>query len=109
MGSEKYPYKGTSARLASRCFSDKNAETHIDHTEYTISTAGPQGFLQMLPVYVDHILYPTLTDASFITEVHHIDPQGEDSGVVYSEIHGRENTPADLMILKCARPLTYTY
>jgi Zn-dependent M16 (insulinase) family peptidase len=67
---------------------------------YTIATAGQQGFLQLLPVYVDHILYPTITNASFVTEVHHIDGKGEDSGVVYSEMQGRENTSGDLMALR---------
>ena len=33
-------------------------------------------------------------------KVHHIDPQGEDSGVVYSEMQGRENTSGDLMPLQ---------
>jgi len=37
--------------------------------------------------------------------VHHIDPQGEDSGVVYSEMQGRENTSGDLMALQARRLL----
>ena len=101
MGSEKYPYKGIIDQLANRGFSNgTNAWTDIDHTAYTVSTAGQQGFLQILPIYVDHILYPTMTKAGFVTEVHHIDPMGEDSGVVYSEMQGRENTPGDLMQLQ---------
>ena len=70
MGSKKYPYKGLLDILANRGFSNgTNAWTDQDHTAYTISTAGEQGFLQLLPIYVDHILYPTLTDAGFVTEV----------------------------------------
>ena len=34
------------------------------------------------------------------SQVHHIDPKGEDSGVVYSEMQGRENTSGDLMSLR---------
>lgn len=121
MGSEKYPYKGIIDHLANRGFSNgTNAWTDTDHTAYTVSTAGEQGFLQLLPIYVDHILYPTMTDAGFVTEVnvphakypsptdsvslnqvHHIDPKGHDSGVVYSEMQGRENTSGDLMQLRC--------
>lgn len=41
----------------------------ISDTAYTISTAGSEGFLKMLPIYVDHILHPTITDAGFVTEV----------------------------------------
>ncbi|KAG6820112.1 hypothetical protein H0H93_005259 [Arthromyces matolae] len=104
MGSEKYPYKGVLDNLANRGFSNgTNAWTDTDHTAYTISTAGEQGFLQLLPIYVDHILYPTITRAGFVTEVHHIDGKGRDSGVVYSEMQGRENTPGDLMALHSQR------
>lgn len=50
--------------------------------EIAITTAGSDGFLQLLPVYVDHILYPTLTNEGFYTEVHHIDQDGQDAGIV---------------------------
>ncbi|KZV65225.1 hypothetical protein PENSPDRAFT_587192 [Peniophora sp. CONT] len=104
MGSEKYPYKGILDHLANRGFSNgTGAWTETDHTAFTVSTAGAQGFLHILPIYVDHVLYPTLTDAGFVTEVHHVDSQGEDMGVVYSEMQGRENTPGDLMALKMQR------
>ncbi|PFH54559.1 hypothetical protein AMATHDRAFT_123 [Amanita thiersii Skay4041] len=106
LGSRKYPHKGVLDLLANRGFSNgTNAWTDTDHTAYTISTAGEQGFLQLLPIYVDHILYPTITDAGFITEVHHINGQGHDSGVVYSEMQGRENTSGDLMALQLQRML----
>lgn len=70
MGSQKYPYTGILDHFANRAFAGgTNAWTDIDHTSYTVSTAGEQGFLQLLPIYVDHILYPTLTDAAFVIEV----------------------------------------
>jgi Zn-dependent M16 (insulinase) family peptidase len=70
MGSEKYPYKGIIDHLANRGFSNgTNAWTDTDHTAYTASTAGEQGFLQLLPIFVDHILYPTNTQFAFVTEV----------------------------------------
>ena len=137
LGSEKYPYKGILDLFANRGFADgTNAWTDIDYTCYTLSTAGEQGFLQLLPIYVDHILFPTITNARYVVEfsssalfsqfnpvfwqrlvievdgpcsiswdicsfdicqVHHIDPEGQDAGVVYSEMQGRENTPDDLM------------
>jgi len=66
MGSEKYPHKGILDLLANRGFSNgTNAWTDTDHTAYTVSTAGGQGFLQLLPIYVDHILYPTITNAGY--------------------------------------------
>lgn len=64
--------------------SGTNAWTDVDHTAYTLTTAGQQGFLALLPVYLDHILFPTLTDDGFRTEVHHIN----DSGNEYVFIRG---------------------
>ncbi|XP_070567442.1 uncharacterized protein C05D11.1-like isoform X2 [Ptychodera flava] len=79
--------------LANRCLAQgTNAWTDTDHTCYTVTTAGCQGFLNLLPVFLDHVLYPTLTDASFVTEVHHINGDGEDAGVVYCEMQARENS-----------------
>lgn len=51
-------------------------------TTYTIATAGEEGFLSILPVYVDHILYPAITSAGFTTEVYCVNGKGEDAGVV---------------------------
>lgn len=59
----------------------------------------------MLDVYLDHTFFPTLTDAGFVTEVYHINGKGEDAGVVYSEMQGRENSSGDLMELKAQRML----
>nr|XP_042906689.1 uncharacterized protein C05D11.1 isoform X2 [Parasteatoda tepidariorum] len=93
LGSEKYPFKGVLDLLASRCLSQgTNAWTDTDHTCYTLTTAGDEGFLKLLPIYLDHLLYPTLTDAGYVTEVHHINGLGEDAGVVYNEMQTRENS-----------------
>lgn len=62
-----------------------------------------EGFLQLLPVYLDHILYPTLTATGHHTEVHHINGEGEDAGVVYCEMQGRENSGPDRMHLTMHR------
>ncbi|XP_050076146.1 uncharacterized protein C05D11.1-like [Anopheles maculipalpis] len=104
LGSEKYPYKGILDLVANRCLaSGTNAWTDRDHTCYTMTTAGSEGFLSLLPVYLDHILYPTLTDSGFITEVHHITGHGEDGGVVYCEMQGRENTGESRVNLEMLR------
>ena len=39
------------------------------HYSYTVSCAGSEGFLNLLSIYMDHILYPTITDSAFYTEV----------------------------------------
>jgi Zn-dependent M16 (insulinase) family peptidase len=62
MGSEEYPAKGVLDLLANRCLAQgTNAWTDVDHTCYTMTTAGSDGFLTLLPIYLDHVLYPTLT------------------------------------------------
>ncbi|PKK78220.1 hypothetical protein RhiirC2_730303 [Rhizophagus irregularis] len=104
LGSELFPYKGVLDLLANRAFANgTNAWTATDHTCYTIQTAGSQGFLNLLPIYVDHILYPTLTDSGCYTEVHHINGKGEDAGVVYSEMQGRENSGESRVYLRYQR------
>ena len=92
LGSELYPYKGILDLVANQCFAQgTNAWTAVDHTAYTVETAGWEGFLILLPIYLDHILFPTLTEEAFVTEVHHINGEGDDSGVVYCEMQAREN------------------
>lgn len=106
MGSEKYPYKGVLDLLANRCFaSGTNAWTDTDHTCYTITNAGSEGFLIMLPIYLDHVLFPTLTDAGYVTEVHHVNGEGEDAGVVYCEMQARENTGDSRIHLEMLRSM----
>ena len=96
MGSDLFPFKGILDKLANRSLADgTNAWTATDHTCYTLTTAGHEGCLTMLPIYADHILYPTLSDACFTTEIHHITKEGEDKGVVYCEMQGCENCPVE--------------
>ncbi|OAX84996.1 hypothetical protein ACJ72_00621 [Emergomyces africanus] len=105
MGSRKYRYKGFLDKLATRVYSKTNAWTATDHTAYTLDTAGWQGFAQILPCYLDHVICPTLTDAGCYTEVYHVDGTGNDAGVVYSEMQGVQNNSSELIDLKCRRLL----
>lgn len=106
MGSKSYRYKGLLDKLAARAYSTTNAWTAVDHTAYTLDTAGWDGFAQILPVYLEHVIVPTLTDSACYTEVHHVDGTGHDAGVVYSEMQGVQNTQSELMELR-ARRLIY--
>ncbi|MCJ1281964.1 hypothetical protein MMC26_001287 [Xylographa opegraphella] len=103
MGSKSYPYKGVLDKLATRAYSNTNAWTATDHTCYTLDTAGWAGFAQILPVYLEHVIVPTLTDAGCYTEVYHMDGTGHDAGVVYSEMQGCQNTQPEIMDLKSKR------
>lgn len=105
MGSKSYHYKGLLDKLATRAYSTTNAWTSTEQTAYTLDTAGWEGFAQILPVYLEHVIVPTLTDAGCYTEVHHIDGTGHDAGVVYSEMQGVQNNQEELMDLAARRRL----
>ena len=105
MGSRSYQYKGFLDKLASRAYSDTNAWTATDHTAYTLESAGWDGFALILPVYLEHLIIPTLTDEGCYTEVYHVNGAGRDAGVVYSEIQGMQNTSSELMDVESRRLL----
>ncbi|KAH8669273.1 Metalloenzyme, LuxS/M16 peptidase-like protein [Ilyonectria robusta] len=105
MGSKNYQYKGLLDKLSSRAYSSTNAWTATDHTAYTLETAGWDGFAQVLPVYLEHIILPTITDEGIVTEVCHIDGEGNDAGVVYSEMQAVQFRSPEIMDLKARRLL----
>ncbi|KAH6626130.1 Metalloenzyme, LuxS/M16 peptidase-like protein [Chaetomium sp. MPI-SDFR-AT-0129] len=105
MGSKSYRYKGLLDKLAGRAYSNTNAWTAVDHTAYTLETAGWDGFAQILPVYLEHVIVPHITDDACVTEVHHIDGEGNDAGVVYSEMQALQYSSTELMDLRARRLL----
>ncbi len=50
------------------------ADRSLPSQAYTLTTAGREGMLALLPVFVDHVLFPTITDSGFVTEVYPIPP-----------------------------------
>ncbi|KAL7443585.1 hypothetical protein ACHAXH_005955 [Discostella pseudostelligera] len=91
LGSQTHPHKGVLDKLANRSMANgTNAWTATDHTAYTLSTAGSEGVINLMPIFADHVLFPTLTDSGFITEVHHVNGKGENKGVVYCEMQVRK-------------------
>lgn len=88
MGSKKYPCKGLLDTLGNVAYSNTNAWTATDQTVYTLTTSGWEGFGLLLPVYLDHLINPTLTDEACYTEVYHVDGEGNEKGVVFSEMSG---------------------
>jgi Zn-dependent M16 (insulinase) family peptidase len=47
------------------------------------------GLIKLLPVFLDHVVHPTLTDESFTTEIYHVDGEGKQNGVVFCEMQVR--------------------
>jgi Zn-dependent M16 (insulinase) family peptidase len=113
MGSQSYPYKGFLDMLATRNLANgTNAWTAQDHTAYTLTTAGSAGLLQLLPIYMDHILRPNITNEAFLTEVHHVNEKAENGGVVYCEMQGIESSAesmAELAFMRAAFPPSSGY
>ena len=103
MGSRSYEYNGLLGKLSSRAYSEINATTTTDHTVYELRSAGWTAFSQILPIYLEHIIFPTLTDAACYTEIYHVDGSGKDAGVVYSELQAEENSKTTLMLRKSDR------
>ncbi|KAJ1726394.1 hypothetical protein LPJ72_006352, partial [Coemansia sp. Benny D160-2] len=92
-GSKNYPIRGYLGALAARnCSLETNGRTSGDHTEYTIFSAAEDAMANILPVFLDHVLNPLLSDSQFITEVYHYDETGKEKGVMFSEMASRENS-----------------
>ena len=93
-GSHSIPHRGYLDNLATRCLSTgTNAYTSEDHTSYEIGTAGSEGMYHIFPVFMDHILNPTLRQRQFMTEVYHLDGSAKQQGVVFCEV-----SSCDLML-----------
>ncbi|KAL0224979.1 hypothetical protein RCL1_002891 [Eukaryota sp. TZLM3-RCL] len=88
LGSQSYPNRSLLDKIATISLSSgTNAHTFIDQTVYTCVTASPEGSLQLLPVYLDHLFNPVFSEANFSSEIYHVKPSGEEAGVVFSEIN----------------------
>ncbi|CBK24279.2 uncharacterized protein [Blastocystis hominis] len=91
-------FGGILDQIANHCFAQgTNAWTSIDYTCFSLEVAGLEGFLTILPIYLDHIFFPTLTEDAFLTEVHSINGEGEDEGVVFSEMESVQNTYSEIL------------
>jgi len=62
----------------------------VDYTGYTLTTAGPAAFLALLPVLLDHVCFPLLSEAALTSQVRHVDGRGRDGGAVYEEMLAAE-------------------
>ncbi|GAA5858806.1 hypothetical protein JCM8547_004996 [Rhodosporidiobolus lusitaniae] len=96
--SQHYPFSGILDAVANRMLTQgSNAWTAVDNTTYTVESCSEEGLLQVIPVYLDHVLFPLMTPEVFKTEIYHVDGKGEEGGVVFSEMQGREGSQGDVM------------
>lgn len=102
--------------MSSRLVASRTAWTHGRHQIILVIRSVPPGIKDFCKrcLYSSTIFYILLLRSQTLSQkyvyiqeyvslsfkfakVHHIDQVGQDSGVVYCEMQGRENTPADLM------------
>lgn len=88
-GSQKHPYRGVLNKLDD----DTTAWTEIDHTCFKFSATGQSQALNTLPIFLEHIMYPLLSEEDFALDVHHIDGEGNDGGLVYEEMKDAYQVP----------------
>ena len=84
---------------------DREYGHKVDHTCYTLSTAGTSGFLEILPIYVDHILFPLFKTKDFLTEVRRIYDDSDDVAKSSAFVVYREAALASM--LKAAKKLLF--
>lgn len=61
--------------------------------------------MNLLPCYLDHIFFPSLTKSGFITEIYSVTGDGDDNGAVYCEMQGRENSGESRSYLELLRAI----
>lgn len=107
LGSHNYPQQGHLDYISAQHYSlGTNATTYRDMTTYELTTVNRQSLTTLLPIYLDHIFNPLLTNDCYLTEIHHIDGEtGHDAGVVYSEIQASENQPDEILLFSILRDL----
>lgn len=107
LGSRNFRQQGYLDYVSAQYYSlGTNATTYRDMTTYELTTVNSQSLANILPIYLDHIFNPLLTNDCFLTEVHHISGEtGEDAGVVYSEMQSSENQPDEILLYSILRDL----
>ncbi|GAA5957136.1 hypothetical protein JCM3765_005417 [Sporobolomyces pararoseus] len=104
--SEKYPWSNVLDSVAGRLMArGVNGTTKLDCTTYSFESASEEGVLKVLPVYLDHIFFPSLDEGSFKTEIYHVNGKGEEGGALFTELQEKEGSRAELMALAQQRAL----
>ncbi len=104
LGSQSFPYKGILDLLAQLSYANgTNAWTAQDHTTYTLSSGSVKGLHVLLPLYLEHLFFPLLRDSHFLTEVHAVNGEGDDVGVVYCEMQAIEQESVNIAYMEMSR------
>lgn len=110
-GSDKYPVKEPFVELLkSSVRTFLNALTYPDKTVYPVSSRNDQDFLNLIDVYLDAVLHPSIYHKPeiFRQEGWRYEGEGEDvcyQGVVFNEMKGAFASPETLMYKELQRAL----
>lgn len=99
LGSEDYPYRHVINNIAKNCHVTAfNSWTAVNYTCYTYTSASECGFFNMLPIFMDHLLFPTLKKTNYITDIYHIDEYGRDAGHVAQSLDALESSKNEIIL-----------
>lgn len=112
-GSRKYPLKEPFVELVKGSLNTfLNAMTFPDKTMYPVASRNDKDFQNLMDVYLDAVLYPSLYDVKetllqegWHYEIDNIDDELKYSGVVYNEMKGATSSPEDLLGTKLLQHL----
>lgn len=102
-GSKKYPVKEPFVELIKGSLNTfLNAFTYPDKTCYPVATTNLQDFYNLIDVYLDAVLHPTISPYTLLQEGWHYEldtPEGDISykGVVFNEMKGSYSSPDSVM------------
>ena len=82
-----YPHEEALHLLATHCLGKEIISwSRADHTCFSVSTAGTSGLLEILPILLDHILFPYIRTDDYLTDAHFKNENGDDAMVYINDI-----------------------
>ncbi len=102
-GSRKYPLKEPFVELVKGSLNTfLNAFTYPDKTCYPVASQNLQDFYNLIDVYLDATLYPTIAEYTLLQEGWHYEIENPNDpltykGVVFNEMKGALSSPDDLL------------
>lgn len=102
-GSRKYPLKEPFIELVKGSLQTfLNAMTFPDKTMYPVASRNAKDFYNLMDVYLDAVLFPRITEDTFLQEGWHYELNSPDEeitykGVVFNEMKGEFSNPESLL------------
>ena len=84
-----YPHEEALKLIATHCLGTEiKSWSKADYTCFTVSMAGTSGFLQILPIILNLILFPYMRTEDLLAQVHPKNVDGEDSSTIWTFHNG---------------------